>query len=80
MFEFQVTNKQTSPDLFLEPLNCNKETTDSDTLSVFLPRNVVKEDDILCELYADTHFDVSDNSDSEILGSDSGVRTTSSHK
>jgi len=38
MFGSQVTNKQTGPDpLFLEPLDCNKETTDSDTLSVFLP-------------------------------------------
>jgi len=30
--------KQTTPDLpFLEPLDCNKGTTDSDSLSIFLP-------------------------------------------
>ena len=34
-------------------------------------RNVLQEDDILCELYADTRSDVSDNSDNEILDSDS---------
>ena len=33
----QVTNKQTGPDpLFLEPESCNKVTTHSDVLSVFL--------------------------------------------
>ena len=33
----QVTNKQTGPDpLFLEPEDCNKVTTRSDTLSVYL--------------------------------------------
>ena len=32
---------------------------------VALLRNVLQEDDILCELYADTRSDVSDNSDSE---------------
>ena len=38
MFGSQVTNKQTSPDvLFLEPEDCNKETTHSDTVFVFLP-------------------------------------------
>jgi hypothetical protein len=42
-------------------------------------RSVVK-DDILCELYADTHSDVSDNSENEFLDSDSGVPTTSSRK
>jgi hypothetical protein len=34
-------------------------------------KGVLKEDDILCELCADTHSDVSDNSDNEIL--DSGI-------
>ena len=43
-------------------------------------RSVLKEDDILCELYADTRSDVSDDSDSEILESDSDVPTTSSGK
>ena len=37
MFGPQVTNKQTGDDpLFLEPLNGNKGTTHSDTVSVFL--------------------------------------------
>ena len=43
-----------------------------------LNRRVLKEDDILCELYADTFSDVSDNSQGEILDSD--VPTASSHK
>jgi hypothetical protein len=43
-------------------------------------RNVLQEDDILCELYADTHSDVSDYSDNESLDSDIDVPTTSSHK
>jgi len=35
MLVSQVTNKQTGPDpLYLEPLDCNKETTHSDTLSL----------------------------------------------
>jgi hypothetical protein len=42
-----------------------------------LHRIVLKEDDILCELYVDTH---SDNRDNEILDSDSDVPTTSSCK
>jgi len=45
-----------------------------------LRRNILQEDDILCELYADTHSDVSDYSDNESLESDSDVPTTSSHK
>jgi hypothetical protein len=45
-----------------------------------LCRNVLKEDDILCELYADTRSDVSDYSDSESLDSYSDVATTSSYK
>ena len=45
-----------------------------------LRRNVLQEDDILCELYADTRSDVSDNSDNESLDSDSDVPTTSSRK
>ena len=37
MLGSQVTNKQTGPDPpFLEPLDCNKETTHSDTLTLFL--------------------------------------------
>ena len=44
-----------------------------------LHRNVLQEDDILCELYADTRSDVSDYSDNESLDSDSDVPTTSSH-
>jgi len=44
-----------------------------------LHRNGLQEDDILCELYADMHSDVSDHSDNESLDSDSDV-PTSSHK
>jgi hypothetical protein len=45
-----------------------------------LCRNVVQEDDILCELYDDTHSTVSDYSDNESLDSDSDIPTTSSRK
>ena len=45
-----------------------------------LHRSVLKEDDILCGLCADARSDVSDNSDNEILDSDSDVPTTSSRK
>jgi len=45
-----------------------------------LRRSVLKEDDILCVLYVDTRSDVSDNSENEILDSDSDVPTASSHK
>jgi len=36
-----------------------------------LRRSVLKETYILCELYVDTYFDVSDNNGNEILDSDS---------
>jgi hypothetical protein len=42
-----------------------------------LCRNVLQENDVLCELYADTLSEVSDNSDNESLDSDSDVPTTS---
>jgi len=45
-----------------------------------LRRSVLQEDNILCELYADTLSDVSDYSDNESLGSDNDVSTTSSRK
>ena len=45
-----------------------------------LLRGVPKEDDILFELYADTCSYFSDNSDNEILDSDSDVPTSSSRK
>jgi hypothetical protein len=45
-----------------------------------LHRNGLKEDDILCEIYANTSSNISDYSDNESLGSDSEVPTTSSHK
>ena len=45
-----------------------------------LHKNVLQEDGILCELYADTRSDVSDNSDNESLDSDSDVSVTSSRK
>jgi hypothetical protein len=47
---------------------------------VALHRNVLQEDDILCELYADTHSDVSYYTDNEILDSDSDVSAISSRK
>ena len=42
-----------------------------------LRRNVLQEDDILSELYANTHSDVSDYSDSESPDSDNYVPTSS---
>jgi len=45
-----------------------------------LCRNVLQEGNFLCELYVDTHSDVSDYSDNESLDSDSDVPTTSSRK
>jgi len=42
-----------------------------------LRRNVLQEDDILCELYADTHSDVSDYSDNESSERDIDVPTSS---
>jgi hypothetical protein len=45
-----------------------------------LRKNILQEDDILCELYVDTRSDVSDNSDNESLDSDSDVSGTSSRK
>ena len=45
-----------------------------------LRRNVLQENDILCELYADTRSDVCDSSDNESLDSDSDVSATSSRK
>jgi len=40
----------------------------------------MQQDDILCELYVDTRFDVFVYSDNESMDSDSDVLTTSSHK
>jgi len=45
-----------------------------------LRRNVLQEDDILCELHVDTHSIFSDYSDNESLDSDSDIPTTSSRK
>jgi hypothetical protein len=45
-----------------------------------LLRNVLQEDDIMCEIYADTRSDVSDYSDNESMDSESDVPTTSSRK
>jgi hypothetical protein len=42
--------------------------------------SVLKEDYILCELYANTLSSVSDNGENEILDHDSDVPTTSSRK
>jgi hypothetical protein len=43
-------------------------------------RSVLKEDNFLCELCADTHSDVSNNGENEILDSDSDVTMTSLRK
>jgi len=56
-------------------LSCLKRCT-----IMALHRNVLQEDNILCELYGDTRSDVSDYSDSESLDSDSDVPTTSSQR
>jgi len=40
----------------------------------------MQEDDILCELYADTCYDLSDYSDNESSDCDNDVPTTNSHK
>ena len=45
-----------------------------------LLKNVLQEDDILCELYVDARSGVSDNSDGGSLDSDSDVSATSSRK
>jgi hypothetical protein len=45
-----------------------------------LRRNVLQEDDILCELHVDTCSDVSDYIDNESLDSDIDVPKTSSRK
>ena len=45
-----------------------------------LHRNVLQEDNILCEVYDDTYSDLSGYSDNESLDSESDVPTTSSHK
>jgi len=42
-----------------------------------LRRNVLQEDDILCELFSNTRSDVSDYSDSESSDSDSDIPTSS---
>jgi len=45
-----------------------------------LHRNILQEDDILCELNADTRFDVSVYSENESMDRDSDVPTSSLHK
>ena len=45
-----------------------------------LHRNVLQQDDFLCELYVDTRSDVRVYSDNESIDSDSDIPTTSSHK
>jgi len=86
MLGSQVTNKHTGHDpLFLELYDCNKGTTHSDTLSVFLQLQswfcvgMFCKRTIFCVLYADTRSDVSDYSDNESLDSDSDVHTSSSY-
>jgi hypothetical protein len=74
IFGYQVTDTHTLPDpTFLEPCDCNKVTTDSDTFSFFFwsllsvevvafHRSVMK-NNILCEFLVDTYSDVDSDSD-----------------
>ena len=78
----QVTNKQTVSDLlFLELQDCNKGTTHSDTLSVFLQLQswlcvgMFCKRTIFCVSYIWIHVLMSDYSDSE--SSDSDIPTSS---
>jgi len=87
MLGSQVTNKRISHyPLLLGTLACNKGTTHSDTFYfpsvaiMALRKNILRADDILCELYADTRYDGSDNSDNESLDRDSDVSTSISRK
>jgi hypothetical protein len=45
-----------------------------------LHRSVLKYDDLLCEVNADTYSEVSDEYETEILDSDTGVATADSLK
>ena len=90
MFGSEVTYRQTALDLLLlEPFACNRDHQFRylscllylpSVAAMTLCRSVLKEDNILCVLYVDTHSNVSDNSDNEILDSDSDVPTASSRK
>ena len=84
----QLTNKQTGNDPPIFRTIRLQQRDHSFRYSLCFPsvaikalrRNVLQEDDILCELYADTRSDVSDYSDNESLDNDSDVPTISSHK
>jgi len=87
MLGSQVMSKQTDHDpLFLEPLDCNKGTTHSDTFSVFLQLQSwlcvgrFCKRTIFCVSYMPIHVLMSDYSVNESLDSESDVPTTSSHK
>jgi hypothetical protein len=87
MLGSQVTNKQTGHIcLFLEPLDCNKGTTHSDTVSVFLQLwswlciGMFWKRTIFCVSNIWIHILISDYSDNESLDSDSDILTTNSHK
>jgi len=77
MFGSQVTSRQTALEPYFRTISL-QQSDRSFKYSVCFPsvaimavcRNVLQEDDILCELYADRSSDVSDFSDSESLGSD----------
>ena len=83
MLGSQVTNKQTGRDpLVLEPLDCNKEITHSDTLYVFLHLwswlcvGMFCKRTIICVSYMRVHVLMSDYNDIESLDSDCDVHTT----
>jgi hypothetical protein len=71
---------------FLESQDCDKETTDLDTLSVFF-RNFLQLQSwlcvgvfwkkiIFCVRYVDTCFNLCDDSENDIFDSDSDIPTT----
>ena len=83
MLESQVTNKQTGRDpLVLEPLDCNKETTNSDTLSVFLHLRswlcvgMFCKRTIICVSYMRIHVLMSDYNGNESLDGACDIPTT----
>ena len=85
MFGTRLTNKQTGPIFRTIRL---KQRGHSFIYSLCFPlvaimalsKNVLQQDDILCELYADTRSDVSVYSDNESMNSDSDVPSANPRK
>ena len=75
----------TLPDpTFLESYICNSDHTFRypfiTSLQIMALRRSVMKDDILCELYAGTYSGVSDDCETEILGSESETSTVRGRK